>query len=116
MMRRKLSILWPTSVYRKARKMICKEKKKTKPPHVVCQPLPTPEEPDLYNNFLSKEPDYIDCFCINFTQHCVLGHVLSDSDPLNNMDSWKEVVQPSRNPRSVGPSKLKPERKKARRR
>ena len=26
------------------------------------------------------------------------------------MDSWKEVVQPSRKPRSVGPSKLKPKK------
>ena len=88
--------------------MICKEKKKTKPPHVVCQPLLTPEEPDLCNNFISKEPDYIDSFCIHFPQHCVLGHVLFNSDPPGNMDSRKEVVQPSRKPRNVGQHKSKP--------
>ena len=86
-MRRKVSTLWPTSVYRKAHKMICKEKKKTKPPHLVRRPLPTPEEPDLCNNFISKEPNYIDCFCINFPQHYVLGHVLLDSNLLNDVDS-----------------------------
>ena len=31
-----------------------------------------------------------------------------DYDLLNNVDSWKKVVQPSRKPRSVGPCKLKP--------
>ena len=30
-----------------------------------------------------------------------------DSDPLNDMDSWKVVVPPSRKPRSVGPRKSK---------
>ena len=62
----KLQHFWPTSVYRKARKIIRKERKKTKSPHAVCQPLPTPEEPDLCNNFISKEPDYIDCFVLTF--------------------------------------------------
>ena len=37
-----------------------------------------------------------------------LGHVLSDIDPLDDVDSWKEVVQPTKKPRSVDPSKLKP--------
>ena len=31
-----------------------------------------------------------------------------DSDHLDNVDSLKEVVQPSRKPRSIGPHKLKP--------
>ena len=66
--------------------------------------MPTPEELDLCNGFISKEPDYIDCFYIDFP------HVLSDSNPLGNMDSWKEVVQPSRKPRCVGPRKPKPKR------
>ena len=30
-----------------------------------------------------------------------------DSNPLNNMDSWKKVVRPTKKPRSVGPHKLK---------
>ena len=66
MMGRKLLTLQPTPVYRKAQKMIRKEKKKTKPPHAVRQPLPTTEQLDLCNNFISKEPGYIDRFCINF--------------------------------------------------
>ena len=33
-----------------------------------------------------------------------------DSNPLNNVDSWKEVVQQSRKPRSVGPRKSKPKK------
>ena len=24
------------------------------------------DKPDLYNDCISKEPDYMDCFCINF--------------------------------------------------
>ena len=53
----------------------------------ITQPLPRPEEPELCNNFISKELDYIDRFCIDFLRHCVFGHVLSDSDPLNDVDS-----------------------------
>ena len=37
-------------------------------------------EPDLYNDFITKEINYKDCFIINFPCHCILGHVLSDSD------------------------------------
>ena len=53
------------------------------------------DEPDLYNDYISKEPDYIDRFSINCPCHCVLGHVLSDSIPLDNLGPWKEVVQPT---------------------
>ena len=55
------------------------------------QPLLPPEEPNLCDNFISKEPSYFDCFHIDFPWHCVFGHVLLDSDPLNDVDSWKEV-------------------------
>ena len=48
-------------------------------------------EPDLYNDYIAKELDYMDCFRINFPSHCVLGHVLSDSDLLDNLGPWKEV-------------------------
>ena len=51
------------------------------------------DEPDLYNDYISKEPDYTDCFSINFPRHCVLRHVLLDSDPLVELGSWTEVVQ-----------------------
>ena len=49
-------------------------------------------EPDLYNDYITKEPDYMDRFYINFPCSCVLGHVLSDSDLLDNLGPWKEIV------------------------
>ena len=66
------------------------------------------DEPDFYNDYITKEPDYMDCFHVNFPRHCVLGHVLLDSDLLNNLGSWKEVVRPTKLLRSVGPHKSKP--------
>ena len=50
------------------------------------------DEPDLYNDYITKEPDYKDRFYINFPRHYVLGHVLLDSDPLDDFGPWKEVV------------------------
>ena len=76
----------------------------------VSQPFLPYEKLDLCNDFISKELDYIDRFCINFPRHCVLGHVLLDSDSLNNVGSWKEVVRPTKKPRSVGPQKSKPKK------
>ena len=58
-------------------------------------------EPDLCNDYISKEQDSDDLFSINFPRHCVLGHVLLDTDPLDEVNSWKEVVRPSKKPRSV---------------
>ena len=52
----------------------------------------------------------MDCFHINFPRHCVLGHVLFDSDPLDDLGPWKEVVRPTKKPRSVGPHKSKPKK------
>ena len=54
-------------------------------------------ESDLCNDYISKEQGSSDQFSINFLGHCVLGHVLSDVDPLNEMDPWKEVVRPTKN-------------------
>ena len=65
------------------------------------------DEPDLYNGFISNEADYKDRFYINFLRHCVLGHVLSDSDPHDDLGPWHEVVRPTKKPRSVGPHKSK---------
>ena len=50
------------------------------------------DEPDLYNGYITKEPDCMDRFCINFPRRCVLGHVLLDSDLLNDLGPWKEVL------------------------
>ena len=56
------------------------------------------DEPDLYNDYITKEPDSVDRFYINCPRHCVLGHGLLDSDPLDNLGPWKEVVQPTKTP------------------
>ena len=47
------------------------------------------------------EQDKTDRFTISFHRHCVFGHVLSDTHPLDKVDSWKEVIRPSKKPRSV---------------
>ena len=45
------------------------------------------DEPDLFNDFITKDTSQPGRFIINFRRHCVLGHVLSDSDPLDNFGS-----------------------------
>ena len=65
-------------------------------------------EPDLCNYYILKEQDRKDRFSVNFLGHCVLGHVLSDTDPLNDVDLWKKVIRPTKKPRSVDPLKSKP--------
>ena len=53
--------------------------------------------------------DKADRFSISFPRHCcVFGHVLSDTNPLNKVDSWKEVVRPSKKSRSVDPRRSNP--------
>ena len=49
-------------------------------------------EPNLCNNCISKDQGRNNRFSLNFSRHCVLGHVLLDIDQLNEVDSWKEVV------------------------
>ena len=66
------------------------------------------DEPDLCNDYISMEQDKADRFSISFPRHCVFRHVLSDTDPLNDMVPGKEVVRPSKKPRSVGPRRLNP--------
>ena len=65
-------------------------------------------EPDLCNDHISKEQGRNDRFSINFPRYCVLGHVLLDTNPLDDVDSWKEVVRPTKKLRSVDPRKSKP--------
>ena len=65
-------------------------------------------ELDLCNDYISKEQDNADQFSINFPRHCVLGHVLLDTFPLDEVDSWKEVVRPSKAPRTVDPRRSNP--------
>ena len=66
------------------------------------------DEPNLCNDYISKEHGSNNRFGVNFHQHCVLGHVLLDIDPLDDVDSWKEVVLPTKKTRNLGPHKLKP--------
>ena len=74
----------------------------------ISQPFLSYNEPDLCNDYISKKPNKNGYFCINFPWHCLLGHVLLDTDLLDSVDSWKEAVQPIKNPRSVDPHKSKP--------
>ena len=64
--------------------------------------------PDLCNDYISKEHGSKNRFYSSFSRHCVLGHVFSNIYPLDDVDSWKEVVRPTKKPRSVGPHKSKP--------
>ena len=43
------------------------------------------DEPDLCNDYILKDLDYIDRFCINFPCHCVLGQVDLDTNLLGNV-------------------------------
>ena len=44
-------------------------------------------ELNLCNNYISKEQGNVDQFSIKFPRHCVLGHVLLDTDLLDKVDS-----------------------------
>ena len=59
------------------------------------------DEPDLCNDYILKDPEYIDHFCINFPYHCVLEQVPSDTNLLDNMVLWKEVIRPTKKVRKV---------------
>ena len=54
------------------------------------------------------EQDKVDQFSISFPRYCVLRYVLLDTDPLDEVDSWKEVVQPSKKLRSADPRRSNP--------
>ena len=73
----------------------------------VKQPFLPYGEPDLCNGYILKDPDYIDCFCTNFPSHCVLKQVPLDTNLLDNMVLWKEVVRPTKKPKSVDLGKSK---------
>ena len=68
------------------------------------------DEPDLCNDYILKDLDYTDRFCINFICCCVLGQIPLGIDLLDNVVLWKEVVRRTKKSRSVGPHKLKPEK------
>ena len=66
-------------------------------------------ELDLYNNYMLKDLNYIDCFSNNFPCHFVLNQVDCDTNLLDNVNFTKNILQPTRKQRSVGPHKLKSE-------
>ena len=61
-------------------------------------------EPELCNEYISKEYSRNNQFPINIPRHCVLGHNLTDIEPLDAVE--KKVVRPTKKPRSVDPRKL----------
>ena len=65
------------------------------------------DEQDLCNDYILKDPEYIDRFCINFLCHFVLNQVNSNTNLLDNVVLTKDVLQPTEKPRSVGPHKSK---------
>ena len=67
-------------------------------------------EPDLCNGYILKGPEYIDRFRINFSYHCVLDQVHLDTNLIDNVVLRREVVQQTKEPRSLGPHKSKPEK------
>ena len=66
------------------------------------------DKPDLCKDYISMEQDDTDWFSISFPRHCAFRHDLSDTNPLDDVDSWKEVVRPSQKPRSVSSRRLNP--------
>ena len=82
----------------------CLESTRIKPPFLPFN------EPNMCNDYILRDPEYIDRFCINFPCHCVLNQVDSDTDLLDNVLLTKDVLQPTEKPRSVGPHKSKLEK------
>ena len=84
-------------------------------PRKYCQNISNKEDhslsydkPDLCNDYTFMEQDKANQFSISFPRHCVFGYVLSNTNPLNEVDSWKEEVRPSKKPRSVDPCRSNP--------
>jgi len=79
-------------------------------PTDVTQPFLPYDEPDLCNDYILKIQTTLIVFPINFRFHCVLKKVPSDTNLFDNVVLWKEVVQPTKKPRNVGPHKSKLEK------
>ena len=63
---------------------------------------------DLCKDYISIKQGEDNWFSISFSKNCVFGYVLLDTDPLNDVIPWKEVVRPSKKPRNVGPRRSNP--------
>ena len=68
------------------------------------------DEPNLCNNYILRDPEYNDRFCINFSCHCVLNQVNSSTDLLDNVLFTKVFIRITEKLRIVGPHKSKLEK------
>ena len=50
------------------------------------------DEPNLCNDYILRDLEYIDRFCINFPCHCVLNQVDLDTNLLDNVLLMKDVL------------------------
>ena len=66
------------------------------------------DKPAICNDYILKDPVYIDRFCINFLCNWVLNQVDSDTNLLDNKLLRKEVLRPTKKTRSVSSHKSKP--------
>ena len=74
---------------------------KTKPPF-----LPY-DEPNLCNDYLLRDSEYIDCSCINFSCYGVLNQVDSNMDLLNNVILTKVALQSTTKTKECRPTQIK---------
>ena len=54
-------------------------------------------EPNLCNDYLLRDSEYIDRSCIHFPGHCVLNQVDLDTDLLDNVILKKVALRPTKN-------------------
>ena len=59
-------------------------------------------ETNLCNDYILRNSEYIDRFCIDFPCHCVFNQVYLDTNLLDNVILTKVLLQPTEKPRSVG--------------
>ena len=50
------------------------------------------DEPNLCNDYILRDSEHIDHFCINFPCHCVLNQVNLNTDLLDNVLLKKDVL------------------------
>ena len=51
--------------------------------------------PNLSTDFILLVPNYPSRLELGYPNHCLFGHVLDGSDPLENVDSLKEISNPT---------------------
>ena len=65
------------------------------------------DEINLCNNYILRDPEYIDRFCISFPSHCVLNQVDSDTNLLDNVLLSKEGLTTNRKTKEYRPNQIK---------